>query len=298
MRGILDNLFDFGRTRDDTPGQALHFRIWELFIGFQAARYAWVWGWETLRITDVVLPLGIARYVDIGHLIGGPLPLINAGLLTLLVALGFLRLVPRWPYVAAMALLHLQYATRFCLGEIPHSSNLVGMGLLSLAVGGACFRDAAAQRRFVWAASGSSPASATPRRGSASWRPPAPRGSTAATCGCGWRRRPPTPISKTGGFEPNLLQQLAADHWIVATAVLGVGLGTELIGVLLWWRRTRPWATAALIAMHFGIGWTMNIFFTVFMAELVIIGFAWGGWLDRLRGGRLPEALLRLRGAI
>ena len=50
--------------------------------------------------------------------------------------------------------------------------------------------------------------------------------------------------------------------------------------------------------MHFGIGWTMNIFFTVFMAELVIIGFPWGGWLDRLRAARLPEAFLRLRGAI
>ena len=52
MRGILDNLFDLDRTRDETPGEALHFRIWELFIGFQAARYAWVWGLETLRITD------------------------------------------------------------------------------------------------------------------------------------------------------------------------------------------------------------------------------------------------------
>ena len=97
MRGILDNLFDFGRTRDDTPGEALHFRIWELFIGFQAVRYAWLWGWESLRITDVVLPLGIARYVDIGHLIGGPLPLVNAGLLTALVGLGFpVALVLSW----------------------------------------------------------------------------------------------------------------------------------------------------------------------------------------------------------
>ncbi|MCY3738476.1 MAG: hypothetical protein OXG13_18885 [Gemmatimonadaceae bacterium] len=297
MRGILDNLFDFGRTRDETPGEALHFRIWELFIGFQAARYAWVWGWESLRITDVVLPLGIARYIDIGRLIGGPLPLVNAGLLTALVVLGFLRIGSRWPYAAAMALLHLQYATRFCLGEIPHSSNLVGMGLLSLAVGGACFRDAAAQRRFVWGSvwffTGLGYASAGVCK--------------LAATGPGWidgrhlwlwmAEKASDTISKTGGFEPNLLQSLAADHWIAATAILAVGLGTELIGVLLWWRRTRPWTTAALIAMHFGIGWTMNIFFTVFMAELVIIGFAWGGWLDRLRAGRLPEALLRLRGA-
>ncbi len=298
MRGILDNLFDFSRARGDTPGEALHFRVWELFIGFQAVRYAWTWGYETLRITEVVLPLGIGRYLDIRFLIGGPLPLVNAGLLTLLVVLGFLRLGSRWPYAAAMALLHLQYATRFCLGEIPHSSNLVGMGLLSLAIGGACFRDAASQRRFVWGSvwffAGLGYASAGLCK--------------LAATGPGWidgrhlwlwmAEKATDTISKTGGFELNALQSLAADHWIAATTVLAIGLGTELIGVLLWWRRTRPWTAAALMAMHLGIGWTMNILFTVFLAELLLIGFPWGRWLDRLRPGRWPEAFLQLRGAL
>jgi hypothetical protein len=96
----------------------------------------------------VVLPLGIAQYVDVSLLFEGARAHWNAGLIAVLALLGFFR-VWRWAYLGALLLLHVQYAARYTLGEIPHSANLAGMALLALALAVPAFRTPGRQRRFT-----------------------------------------------------------------------------------------------------------------------------------------------------
>lgn len=283
-RRIRDALFD--QPEADTPLGAWHFRIWEFFIAAHSAYYGWEWGFYVLRNTDVVLSLGMARYIDVSLFFENSAALWNAGAITLLVGIGLAR---RWryAYALAMVLLHMQYVTRFSQGEIPHSSNLVGMGLLALALTSIAFRDEVDRRRFAWAST---------------WFFVGLGYTSAAVCklvatGITWpdgrhlwlwmAEKAVDHLSKTGAFEFNVLQQLAADHWPVATLVLTVGLVTELSGVLMWFPRTRIWIGLGLIGLHLGIGWTMNIFFKSFMVELVIIAFPWARWLRDVVPARL-----------
>ena len=142
---LMDNLFEFDRA--ESSGQIIFRKIFESFIVLGTMYLAWTWGQYTLRISDIVLPLGLARYVDISFMHGNTLPLWNAGLISVLVLLGWARL-GRWPYAIAFVLLIIQYAARFTLGEIPHSSNLVGMGLLGFACGQLFYPDETSRSRF------------------------------------------------------------------------------------------------------------------------------------------------------
>src|SRR5690606_13334081 len=107
---LLRNLFDF--ESEESRGDVLFFRLFELFIALGAMKLAWEWGAYTLRISAVVLPLGIARCVDVSFMFGSSLPLINAGVITAMVAVGFFRL-GRMAYSGAFLLMLLQYATRY-----------------------------------------------------------------------------------------------------------------------------------------------------------------------------------------
>ena len=84
-----------------------------------------------------------------------------------------------------------------------------------------------------------------------------------------------------GSFEPSLVQELLLSNWWMATAVLTFGWVTEACGWLLWWRPTRPYITTALIALHVGIGASMNLWFEQFMYELLLIGYPWPRLIDR-----------------
>ena len=142
---LSDNLFGFDDV--DTMGQRIFRTAVELFVMGATIYLAWTWGDYTLRVSDIVLPLGLARYIDISFMHGNDLPLYNAGAISVLLALGFFRL-GRWPYALAFGLLLIQYAARFTLGEIPHSANLVGMGLLGFALGQLFFPDKVSRSRF------------------------------------------------------------------------------------------------------------------------------------------------------
>ena len=88
-------------------------------------------------------------------------------------------------------------------------------------------------------------------------------------------------ISKLGGFDPNLLQELVlADyHW--GTVILTFGLVTELLAFLMWWRRFRYPVVLLVVSMHLGILVTMNIFFAASTYLLLLLGLPWDRLIDR-----------------
>ncbi len=281
---LLRNLFDF--EREETRGDVLFFRLFELFIVLGTLKLAWDWGLYTLRISDVVLPLGIARYVDVSFMFDSPLPLINAVVISLLMLAGFFRM-GRFGYLAAFLLLLLQYAARYSLGEIPHSSNMLGMTLLGLALAILSFRDERHRRRFTlgfayfYIGLGYTLAGISKLVG------------TGVTWSDGrhmWMwiyEKSIDSFAKTGVLEFNVFQELLLSEIWISTVFLTMGLMTELGAFLLWWKRFRRPVLAAVIALHLGIYLVMGIFFTLAFWELVLLLLPLPAWLDAL-SERLP----------
>lgn len=286
---LLGNLWDnlFGFDRPDSRGQRIFRRVFEAFIGAGSIWLAWYWGNYTLRISDIVLELGFARYIDIAFMHGNLLPIWNAWAITALIVLGFLRIdrwVPfgRWAYMTAMLLLMLQYAARFVLGEIPHSSNLVGMGLMGFALAELLFKDRTAGGRFAIGFSyffiGLGYTSAAVSKLVA-------RGLTWADGRHLWmwiNEKAVDEVARSGAVELNWLQQFAMDHWWAATLFLAFGLITEALAWLVWFRRTRYIAMWAVMALHIGIWVTMDILFALSVYEILLLGLPWAVVIDRL----------------
>lgn len=276
---LLRNLFDFDRPQ--TKGEIIFFKVFELFIVWAAIDLAWSWGAYILRISDVVLPLGIARYVDVTFMFDNQLSIVNAAIITGLLVAGFFRLT-NYAYVAAFLLLLLQYAARFSLGEIPHSSNMLGMTLLGLSLAMLVFSDDLHRRRFTlgfayffvglgYTLSGLCKLIGT----GISW----PDGRHLWM----WiNEKGIDAFAKTGVLEFNLLQELALSAYPIATLFLTFGLLTELCAFLSWWKKFRMPVYIAVIGLHLGIYIVMNIFFTLSTVELIMLAFPWPAWLDWL----------------
>lgn len=279
MKNPFKDLFDY--ERPETSGEVLFFRLFELFVLGASIHLAWQWGLYTRRISDMVQPLGIAHYVDVSFLYGSNLPLVNAALLTALLLAGFFRR-SRYAYFVAFLLMHLQFVTRFSLGKIPHSSNLVGMTLLGLSLALLLFHDAKHQRRFTF-------------------------GFTYFFLGLGYTLAAYCKLIGTGIFWPdgrhlwlwlyekgidayawtgvfdfNGLQDLALSEYTVATLFLTVGLVTEFFAFLMWWRRFRTPLVLGVLGLHVGIYLTMGIMFYLTFYELILLAFPWAVWIDRL----------------
>lgn len=272
----------FEPNRPLSSGEQIFFKIFELFILIYTIKYAWEWGVYTqLRNTEVVLPLGIANYIDISILFKWNLALINAAVITLLSSIAFTRMGYKWFYLVVIVLLHIQYVARFSQGEIPHSMNLIGMSVLCFAVGAIWFPDKKQMPRFVL-------------------------GSVIFFIGLGytsaffakligtgiywfdgrhlwlWISEKSIDVYSTiGYYEPNFLQELALTYLPVASVILLIGWLTELIGFTLWWKKLRPYTTLLLIGMHIGITMTMNIRFDAFVMQLILIGFPWYLLIDK-----------------
>ena len=71
---ITDNLF--GKPDNLTKAHRFYFKIFELYIVYETINLAWEWGLYTLKISDVVLPLGIANIIDISFMHDNYLPFI------------------------------------------------------------------------------------------------------------------------------------------------------------------------------------------------------------------------------
>lgn len=276
---LLRNLFDFEKPQ--TKGELIFFKAFELFILWGVIDLAWTWGAYILRISDVVLPLGIARFVDVSFMFGHHLSMANAVIITGLMIAGFFRLT-RYAYAAAFLLLHLQYAARYSLGEIPHSSNMLGMTLLGLSLGMLLFGNDLHRRRFTlgftyffiglgYTLSGFCKLIGT----GITW----PDGRHLWM----WiNEKSIDAFAKTGVLEFNVLQELALSAYPIATVFLVFGLLTELFAFLSWWKRFRRPIYLAVIGLHLGIFIVMNIFFRISTFELIILALPWSAWLDRL----------------
>ena len=59
----------------------------------------------------------------------------------------------------------------------------------------------------------------------------------------------------------------------------------------MWFRKTRPYIATFLIGMHIGITLSMNIRFDAFVIELILLGYPWAIWLNKIRPGYTSLAL-------
>lgn len=272
----------FGAGTKFTTGQKLYFRFFEVFVIYNSIDLAWSWAFYILKIKDIVLPLGIATHIDIGFMHGNQSPLFFAGSLSFISILAFFRIGPKWLYFASFVILHLLFCARYCLGEIPHSANFIGLSLLALGLGTYLYDDnkyrAGITMGLVYFFVGFGYTTASI--------------SKLIATGFHWTdgrhlwlwmtEKSVDHLSKYGLADYNALQELAFVSIPIATVILIIGITTEFFGFLMWFKRTRPYITLAIIGMHIGIYLTMNIWFGKFMTELILIGFPWAYWLDRL----------------
>lgn len=273
MNSLLQNLFEF--KRPDSIGVKLYLRLFELFSVCYTLIYAWDWGFYILRISDVVLPLGLANYIDVEIFFGNRLPLISAGLISGLAVVAFFSRRYKWLYILIFLLLHLQYVTRFSLGEIPHSSNLIGFSILGLGLAFCFINDRWKALSFAYGFLvffvGLSYTSASI--------------SKLVASGISWvdgnhlwlwiAEKSTDVLSAEGSYTLTWVQELALQSRLIATIILIIGLLTEICAFLFWWKRLRPYITLLLIGMHIGIYYSMNIWFMSYLIELSIIGFPW-----------------------
>lgn len=277
IQKLLTNLFDY--EREETVGEILFYRFFELVIVYWTIKYAWRWGPYLSRLKDTVLPLGIAEYVDITFMFTHPLGIVNAVLMTVFVLVGFARLW-RYAYLATFFLFHLHYVARFSQGEISHGANFVGTAIFILAVVTLAFEQRKEIRRTVLGLCyfffGLGYVSAALCK----------LGATGIFWPDGrhlwmWiQERTVDTFSTTGVIEYNWVQQLALEHQLAGTVILTFGLLTEFFAFLLWFKRTRPLAGTLLVGMHIGIWSVMKLTFSANTYLLIILAYPWVALID------------------
>lgn len=278
-RSLVDGLFGF--DREETAGEQIAVRLLEAFVAFAVIDIAWEWGLYTLRIADVVLPLGLAQWIDISFMHGNALPLVNAALITGLVVLGFVR-VGRWTYLGAFALLLFQYAARYSLGEIPHSANVTGTAFLAFALAPLLFDAETHRRRF---AVGFTLFFVGLGYTLAAWSKLIATGPLWVDGRHLWiwvYEKGIDQAAKTGVFAFNPVQELALSEYWVATALLTIGLVTEFFAFLMWWRPFRALVGLAVVGLHIGIKLAMGILFGAATIIVALLCLPWGRAFDRV----------------
>ncbi len=111
MRDFWGQLFQTSKQR--TWGELWHFKLLEIFIVGYTIKYAWEWAFYIPRNSEIVLPLGIANYIDISFMFDEIWAIGNAVLISLLCVFAFFRMRFKWQYLLALVLLHVQFAVRF-----------------------------------------------------------------------------------------------------------------------------------------------------------------------------------------
>ena len=285
---LSENLFGF--EEPDSTGQYVFRTALEAFIIVSTCYLAWTWGLYTLRISEVVLPLALARVVDISFMFGNSYPIVNAVLISVLALVGFSKM-SRWAYSVAFVLLVLQYSARFSQGEIPHSANLIGMALLGFAIGAILFSDDILRSKFgtgfnyffLGSAYFSSAISKLVATG-ISW----PDGRHLWM----WiNEKAVDEIARTGALQLNAIQEMALESISVSTFFLAFGLIAELGALLLWYKRTRIFAVWMIFFMHIGIYLTMDITFKLSMLELILLGIPIAHLTDQWIEKKMPPEL-------
>lgn len=279
FEAFYSHLFQF--DREETRGDFLLIKFIELVMIYQVLLYAWKWGSYMPLLSEVILPLGIANYLDITFMFQSVFAYTNAILISIFLLVGFLDKW-RFSYLAALLLFHLHYVARYSQGEISHGSNLTAMVLLSFALAAIFFQDKTVRRKITFgfilffAGLGYVSAGLSKLIGSGIFWP------DGAHMYLWMGERSIDRLSQDGFFEFNILQQLMFEHYWLSTLILTFGLLVELSGFLLWFKKTRWIQATLLISMHVGILITMNIFFGPYIYILLIIGYPWNDWLNNI----------------
>lgn len=270
IAAAVDSVFEF--SRPVTNADRLHFRALEVFVCFAACWASWKWAFNFPR-EEVFYPafLGIAEFT------GAPFVSISAAYAVAAFITGFAVYAyagrrPAVGYSLVFVLMHLLYVSRWVYGKPAHSDNMLGVTLLGLAAGAALFSSDEAHRirgslGLIFISVGLIYVLA----GLAKLR----------TTGLGWANGLNLQIwiyeSRIGEFaahgnlEFSALQRFFLEHTTAGTVALAGALMTECAGFLVWFVRVRYLVLAAILAMHVGIWWVLDIRFTFFMIEVVIL---------------------------
>ncbi len=278
LEAFYTHLFQF--DREETRGDYLLVKIVELVMLYQVFMYAWSWAAYMPLLSEVILPLGVANYLDVTFMFQPAFAYANAVLITVFMLIGFFNKW-RFSYMVALLFFHLHYVSRYSQGEISHGSNLTAMVLLSFALAAIFFQDKSVRRKvtfgFILFFAGLGYVSAGMSKligGGIFW-------SDGAHMYLWMGERSIDRLSQDGFFEFNLLQELMFEHYWLSTLILTFGLLVELSGFLLWFKKARWIQATLLISMHIGILLTMNIYFGPYIYILLIIGYPWNDWVDR-----------------
>ena len=277
IQRFFNTLFDF--EHKETAGDVIFFRLFELCVIYYTLYLSWSWGFYIPKIGDVVLPLGIARYIDISFMFDNNLAIVNATVITIASVLAFFR---RWRYGYLLVVLglHLQYVARYSLGEISHGSNVIGVVLIGMTIGFIAFKEGRLQRRFIlghcyffiglgYVMAGISKIVAT----GITW----PGGAYL------WMwiaERTVDMFATTGQINHNIFQNLVSNTWLIATLGLAFGIAGELLAWLMWNKKYRPLIMTWLIMFHVGVLVVMKINFPSNLAVLVFLGYPWAAFID------------------
>lgn len=282
MMRVLQNLFQLDDP--DSVGTKIQLRAFEFFAVIYTLIYTWEWAFYIPRLSDVVLPLGLANYLDISIFFSNDISIYNAVLISLFTLVPLLLKRVRWLYAIAFVLFHLQHVARFSQGEIPHSANLVAFSLMGLGLAALFFKGMKKELSFAFGFTlfffGLGYTSAAISKLVA----------TGVTWVDGYHlwlwmgEKSIDILSLQGEFQYNWLQELAFNSRFLATLILSFGLITELLGFTIWFKKLRPYIVIMLIGMHVGIDLTMNIFFKTFTIQLIIMGFFWNRYINVIPG--------------
>lgn len=277
FEAFYTHLFQF--DREESRGDYLLVKLIEVVMVYQVFLYAWKWAAYMPLLSEAILPLGIANYLDVTFMFQPSFAYANAFIITCFAIIGFLGKW-RFAYLVALLFFHLHYVARYSQGEISHGSNLTAMVLLSFALAAIFFSDKAVRRKvtfgFIIFFAGLGYVSAAMSKligGGLFW-------SDGAHMYLWMGERSIDRLSQNGFFEFNILQQMMFEHYWLSTLILSFGLLVELTGFLLWFKKTRWIQATLLISMHVGIVLTMNIFFGPYIYILLIIGYPWNDLLD------------------
>lgn len=280
LRGF--RVFDFSSA--ELPGEARRRRVFEALVLIECAWANLVWAEYIAHVESIAHPLGIAHHVPLDWMLDGRVPWLNAALITACLALGFARRVP-WAYAAALVLMLFQYAARYSIGEIPHGANLIGMCLLAFATAPLLFRDRFQAERcvmgLVWLSISIGYVSAACCKMIATG-PTWIRGEYMALS---IHNKLVDAFAKSGVYAPSALQDLLVEQRWAGTLFSAAGLCFELGSVFVLHARWRPLALGALVILHLGIGFILEIWFRSATLVLVLLALpaSWFAWPARER---------------
>jgi hypothetical protein len=284
---VTDQIFEFEKAV--TPGEQRMFRAFECFVTAGLGYFCWTWAIEVGRLGEGAFHDWAPKYA--GSLLeASSLAFINAGLITLLLGLGWFRQWDRYMYLAALPLVRIQYVGRYWPEDGLHHSHWLGMCLLAIGLSFFFFRSHSLRLRFalgasyVFVAAGYSLSALSKlRQGGLGWIDP---GNFQMMISANQVHR----IAREKDFAFNALQQLVMSYDFVATLILVPALLIELSAVVLCFRRFRMYSATAILLMHLGVIAAMEIYFPVNIGLMILLGYPWATLIESTQFHPIPSA--------